>query len=152
MNQCAQARAATSPAPGRRRDRHCRTAIWRRRADSAPLPALDRVWRDRASCHPIILVTKSFHEIGDMRRHALADDIVVHGPELLPDAGLHFAPKTHLAFSLRSGLAHVVMAFRLVFAQSRRLKVNWLTDCHVLSRPRTHQWSRLNWLPLCMVV
>ena len=39
-NRCERVRAATSPAPNRRRDRYCRTARWRTRANSAPSPNL----------------------------------------------------------------------------------------------------------------
>ena len=36
-----------------------------------------------------------------MLRHAFADDFVIHGAQLLPDARLNLAPKANLALALR---------------------------------------------------
>ncbi len=87
-----QSRAARSPAPDRRCGRHCRTTRWRRRAGSAPSPALGRVWQDRASCRPIISVAQPANQVGDMLRRALTD-FVIHGAQLLSDARLNFTPR-----------------------------------------------------------
>src|SRR5208283_1594947 len=113
----AQARAARSPAPDRRRDRYCRTTRWRTRAGSARSPALDRVSQDRASCRPIILVAQPANQVGDMLRHAFVDDLVVHGAQLLPDARLHLAPKANLALAMCDGPSHCSPGFRVVFVR-----------------------------------
>ena len=54
-----------------------------------------------------------------MRRYTLANDVVVQGPQLLPDAGLHFAAKPYLAFALSP--AHRVPIFHLGLAGGRWL-------------------------------
>ena len=71
-----------------------------------------------------------------MLRHAFADDFVIHGAQLLPDARLNLAPKANLALALRDLPSHGVPGFRLVFVRSRRLDVNCLTGLHFSSCPR----------------
>src|ERR1700691_1652548 len=93
-SRCGTARAAGFPARGHRRGRYCRTARWRKRAGLAPWPALDRVLQDRASCGrllPSILFAQPTDQIVDVRRHALIDDVVIHGAQLLTDAGFDLA-------------------------------------------------------------
>ncbi len=80
-----------------------------------------------------------------MLRHAFADDFVIHGAQLLPDARLNLAPKANLALALRDLPSHGVPGFRLVFLRSRRLDVNCLTGLHFSSCPR---YRRLPDLPL----
>src|SRR5208282_4909928 len=137
--------------------RHCRTMRWRTRAGSAPSRALDRVWRDRASCSPIILFAQPANQVGDMLRHAFilfaqpanqvgnmlrhafADDVVVHCAQLLPDTRLNLAPEAHLALALCDRPTHCLPGFRLVLIRSRRLDVHCLTGVHFSSCPHYHR-------------
>src|SRR5579863_143323 len=91
-----RARATASPAPGRRRGRYCRTARWQTRAGSARWREPDRVSQGRASCWPsiLVLVTQAANEVGDVVGHALIDDVVVHGAQLLADPRLNFPAQT----------------------------------------------------------
>src|SRR5580658_6060463 len=86
----APAPGAASPAPDRRRGRYCRTARWQRRAGSAQCRGPDRVSRGRASLLTgppsiLILVAEPANQIGEVVWHALTDDVVVHGAQLLAD-------------------------------------------------------------------
>src|SRR3974390_1712198 len=133
-----------SPAPDRRRDRYCRTTRWRTRANLAPSPILDRVWPDLISCRPIILFAKPPDQVGDMRWYALADDVVVHRPQLLADARLHLSAEPYLAFSVGGWFAHVFPGLRLIRIRRRR----WNVDCfaaHFRLAPIANvQWCNLS--------
>src|SRR5580692_8915964 len=111
MNRYGQARAATFLGQDRRRDRHGRTTRSQTRASSARWKALDRVWRDLASCRGVFLLAKSANQVGNVLGNALFDDVVIQGTQLLADAGLHFAPKAHFRLSLRWP-SHVVPNLR----------------------------------------
>jgi hypothetical protein len=47
------------------------------------------------------LIAEAANEVSEMRRHALVDEVVVHGTQLLPDTGLHFPAQT--GFFMGSG-------------------------------------------------
>src|SRR5580693_2185623 len=119
-NRCARAHAAASPAPDRRRGRYCRTTKWRTRAGSARWRALDRVSWGRASCVPCfqswlsVLIAQAADQIGDMLRHALIDDVVVHRPQLLADPGLDLTAQPCLGFRGDNRRAHCISDFWLV--------------------------------------
>src|ERR1700688_3989011 len=107
----AQAPAAASPAPDRRRGRYCRTMKSRTRAGLARCRALGRVSQDQASClclppSILVLVTQAANQIGEMVRHALIDDVVVHRAQLLPDPGLNLTAQACFGLLVRTGPAH----------------------------------------------
>src|SRR6202043_2148074 len=45
-----------------------------------------------------VLFAQAADQVGDMRRHALIDDVVVHGPQLLSDLGLNLSSQPCLRF------------------------------------------------------
>src|SRR5277367_2679916 len=45
-----------------------------------------------------ILVVETGEQLVDVIRHTLADDVVVHGSQLLPDPGLDLSAKTRFGF------------------------------------------------------
>src|SRR5476649_1223022 len=90
-----RARAASSPAPGHRRDPRSRTARSRRRGDWAPrrerLCGPTRPWALMLVLVPIAFET--IKQIGKPIWHTLTHHVVVHGAKLLAETGLHLAAK-----------------------------------------------------------
>src|SRR3982751_1838395 len=97
MSRCSQSRAATSPARDRQRGRYCRTARLRTRASSGLPPTSLRVGRGLTSCaRPLVfflMLVELTEQVGKAIRHPRTHDVVVHGPELLPDLALDIASK-----------------------------------------------------------
>src|SRR5580704_15038166 len=126
-NRCARARATASPAPGRRRGRYCRTTRWQTRAGSARWIALGRVSQGQASLRRAsgfsVLIAQAADQIGDMVRHALIDDVVVHGPQLLADLGLDLTAQSCLGFRGIHRRAHGISGFWLVRSWLVRLRL-----------------------------
>src|SRR5579862_7415976 len=104
-NRCARARATASPAPDRRRGRYCRTTRWRTRAGSSFIAT--SLWLS-------VLIAQAADQIGDMLRHALIDDVVVHRPQLLADLGLDLTAQSCLGFRGIHRRAHGISGFWLV--------------------------------------
>src|SRR3954470_434383 len=91
-SRCWRWRAATSPARDRRRGRYCRTARSQTRASSGLPPTSHRARRDlTSSVRPLVLLfllVELAEQFGEAVRNPRTHDIVVHGPELLPDLAL----------------------------------------------------------------
>jgi hypothetical protein len=60
------------------------------------------------------LIAQAADQIGDMLRHALIDDVVVHRPQLLADLGLDLAAQSCLGFRGVKRRAHGISGFWLV--------------------------------------
>src|SRR5580698_1787040 len=61
-----------------------------------------------------VLIAQAADQIGDMLRHALIDDVVVHRPQLLADLGLDLAAQPRLGFLCVKRRAHGISGFWLV--------------------------------------
>jgi hypothetical protein len=61
-----------------------------------------------------VLIAQAADQIGDMLRHALVDDVVVHRPQLLADLGLDLAAQPCLGFRGVKRRAHGISGFWLV--------------------------------------
>src|SRR5579863_9906081 len=139
----APAPAAASPAPGRRRGRCCRTARSQRRASSVRWRGLGRVSRDRASLLTgppsiLVLVAQPANQIGEVRGHALINDLVVHCAQLLADPRLDFPAQT--GFGLVGGggwRGHWLLVLRIL-DRLQRFKVGFAVLHCVVFTPFTH--------------
>src|SRR5262245_26193387 len=101
MNRCSPSHATASPAPDRRRGRHCRSAKWQRLADSARPRASLRALTVRGPLARslvlafVVLLEKFFKPV----RHALFDDVVKIGLQRLAELGLNVSPQSSAALA-----------------------------------------------------
>src|SRR5580704_10514393 len=79
----------------------------------------------------LVLIAQAANQIGDMLRHALIDDIVVHSAQLLSDPGLDLATQTRFRLMLSGCPGHGILALRLLRDRLNRLKVG-LTVLHIV--------------------
>src|SRR5262249_43419148 len=91
-----------------RRGRHCRSAKWRRRADSAqPRASLRALTVREALARPLVLAfVVLLEEIPESVRHAFFDHVVKVGLESFAELGLDIASKSSAA--LMGGLKFVM--------------------------------------------
>src|SRR5580704_16463363 len=61
-----------------------------------------------------VLIAQAADQIGDMLRHALIDDVVVHRPQLLADLGLDLTAQPGLGFGVIDRRAHGISGFWLI--------------------------------------
>src|SRR6202040_2948957 len=90
-------------------------------ANARRLGTLDSTWSRIAGSSFIatslwlsVLIAQAADQIGDMLRHALIDDVVVHRPQLLADLGLDLTAQPCLGFGGIDRRAHGISSFCLV--------------------------------------
>ncbi len=86
----------------------------------------------------LVLIAQSPNQIGEMRRHALIDDVVINGAQLLADAGLNLPAESRFGL-WGSGSDHVVLAsgFSLTGSTGSRLELR----CFISSFPRSPMFA-----------
>src|SRR3984893_19228304 len=99
-------------------------------------------------CPPsvLVLIAEAANEVGEMRRHALIDEVVVHGAQLLPDTGLHLPAQTGFFVGSGGGPSHWILALRLV---RNGFEVGLTMLHHVVFPPVAHCRNSQN--PQCNV-
>src|SRR4029077_4669667 len=111
---------------------------------SAPWPALDRVSQGRASCaqsvSALVLVAQPANQIDDMWGDTLIDNVVVQGPQLLPDASLNLPAQASFGLMGRVGgwPHHRILALRLFRDRFNRFEVCLAMLHNVVFSPFAH--------------
>src|SRR5258705_9391444 len=123
MNRCSPSHATTSPAPDRRRGRHCRSARWQRRADSArPRASLRALTVRGPLARSLVLAfVELLEEVLETVRNSFLNDVVKVGLERLAELALDVPSKPSTSFpGLNLVLHHRLLPQRPLFSRPGR--------------------------------